>query len=204
MYIGRTTLLFALAAGIGGCSGDPSEDDSQAASTVPEALSSSPVADGAIGPVSYSYDTSELARAEISLPLPPAFEETKFAVKFLPRDLVDKLGEERCSYEEANDNHECTAEQEIGFALAFLDRPVEYYGEQLIDHLDENMRVEGIEVQGRAGFALYTARNGTKLRYTFLPVDSRTLMMVERKKETIASGAQALEQVRESLVFPDD
>ncbi len=204
MYLGRVAVLFALAAVIGACSGEPSEDNQGAMSPVPEEQATSTIADGTIGPVAYTYDTSVLTRAEIRLPLPPTYDETEFAVKFLPRDLVETLGAERCSYEEPDGNDDCTAEQEIGFALAFLERPVEDYGEALIDNLDENMRVEGIEMAGRAGFALYTMRNGTMLRYTFLPVDSRTLLMVERTEDTVSNGAEALQQVRESLTFPDD
>ena len=204
MYLGRTSVLLALAAVIGACSGESPENDREDSPLVPEQQAMANIADGTIGPVAYSYDSSVLTRAEIQLPLPPTFEETEFAVKFLPRDLVDTLGAARCSYEELDDDDDCTAEQEIGFALAFLERPVEHYGEALIDNLGEDMRVESSEVQGREGFALYTMRNGTMLRYTFLPVDSRTLLLVERTEDTVANGAESLEQVRESLTFPDD
>ena len=197
-------MLFTLVAAIGACSGEPSEDNGQGASPVPEDSATSTIANGTIGPVAYSYDTSILTTAEIRLPLPPSFEETEFAVKFLPRDLVNTLGAQRCSYEKPDGHDGCTAEQEIGFALAFLERPVEDYGEALIDHLGEGMSVQAAEVAGHKGFALETMRNGTMLRYTFLPVEARTLLMVERTEATVSDGAEALQQVRESLTFPDD
>ncbi|MWV27751.1 hypothetical protein [Aurantiacibacter rhizosphaerae] len=204
MYVGRAAVLLALVAGIGACSGESSENDSEIATLVPEDQATSPIAAGTIGPVAYSYDTSVLTRAEIRLPLPPTFEETEFAVKFLPVDLVDKLGERDCSYTRPDGDAKCTAEQEVGFALAFLERPVEHYGEALIDNLTEDMRIEAVEMAGRSGFALDTTRNGSKLRYTFLPVESRTLLMMERNQGTVSNAAEALKDVRESLRFPED
>jgi hypothetical protein len=200
----RATACLAICLALGGCAQEEPEPEASTAPAITAQASADPMQEDSLGPVHYAYDTGVLTRAEISLPLPPDFEESVFAVKFIPTQLLENLGDPNCSYEHEADDSECTAEQEIGFALAFLERPIETYGEALVDRMDESMTMAPATVQGHEGFTLETPRGGTVLHYTFLPVAGRTLLLVERNQADIQVGAEALAQVRESLRFPDD
>lgn len=200
----RATACIVLCLALGACAQEEPEPEASEAPAITAQASADPMEEDTLGPVRYAYDTGVLTRAEISLPLPPGFDESVFAVKFIPTDLLGNLGDPNCSYEREADDIECTAEQEIGFALAFLERPIDTYGEALMDHLDDTMTVEPASIRGHEGFTLETPRGGTVLRYTFLPVAGRTLLLVERRQADIVVGAEALAQVRDSLRFPDD
>ena len=200
----RATACIALCLALGACAQEQPEPDEPTAPAITAQASADPMQEDMLGPVQYAYDTGVLSRAEISLPLPPDFEESVFAVKFIPTELLDNLGDPNCSYEHDADDSACTAEQEIGFALAFLERPIDTYGDAVFDRLDDSMTVAPASVRGHEGFSLQTARGGTMLHYTFLPVEGRTLLLVERSQDDIAAGAEALAQVRDSLRFPDD
>ncbi len=200
----RATACIALCLALCACAQEEPEQEGSPPPAITAEASADPMQEDTLGPVHYAYDTGVLTRAEISLPLPPDFEESVFAVKFLPTELLDNLGDTACSYENEADDGGCTAEQEIGFALAFLERPIDTYGEAIFDQVDDSMNVEPATVRGHEGFKLETPRGGTMLNYTFLPVAGRTLLLVERNQADSHIGAEALAQVRDSLRFPDE
>lgn len=198
------TCFFAICLTLAACSPSESENEKQDAEISAPAEDGDSLTDGTLGPLHYSYDQSELTRAEISLPLPPDFEKTVFAVKFIPKGLVNNLGDADCSYEIENNDEDCTAENEIGLALALLERPIETYGEAIVAGIDETMSVEAASIAGHDGFALNAMRGETAMRYTFVPTGERTLLLVERTQSLIDEGADALQLVRDSLQFPDE
>lgn len=204
MEYARAITAFAACIAIAACSQSDSGADEPEPEPVETQTAAEPLEEASIGPVQYSYDPAALTRAEISLPLPPDMEESTFAVKFIPADLVDNLGSVGCSYTDDTLTGGCGAEEEIGFALAFLERPIDTYGDALFDDLDETMTVEFAEIDGHEGFTLQMPDGETQMRYTYLPVKGRTLLLVDRKQADVTAGAVELAQVRESLRFPDD
>jgi|GEM_PF-1318933 len=204
MFHRKSPILLALCLTIGACSpsgSEPEVEDPQelAASDTDDGLS-----EGTLGPVHYRYDQSVLTRAEISLSLPPDFEQTVFAVKFIPAELVDNLGNSKCSYEREEGEEICTAEAEVGVALALLERPIETYGETIVANLDDTMSVESAKLAGEEGFALKAMRGGAEKLYTFVPVGERTLLLVERTQQASEEGMRAMREVRDSLHLPED
>ena len=157
---------------------------------------------GSIGQVDYRFDAQRLTRAEIDLALPPDFEATTFAVKFIPAELSGNIGTEGCSYGKSADNDECTADEEVGIALALLERPIAHYR----DTFDDSDPADGsfdedIILAGHRGFALSQNGAKTRMRFTFLPVEGRTLLVAERTEEGVDAGTEALREMRNSITY---
>lgn len=189
---------------VGACAQDQPEPDKPSAPATNTAAAVDLLESDMLGPVQYAYDPRALTRAEISLPLPPDFTQSAFAIKFIPAQLLANLGDPKCSNQHDADASECTAEEEIGLAIAYLERPIDTYRKAVFNRLDDNLIVTPANVRGHEGFTLETTRGGAALRYTFLPVEGRTLLLAERGRAEITTGAAALGQVRESLRFPDE
>lgn len=201
----RVQYLIALMAGLllSTCAPDADDTVPQDRLQTPSPATSAHTQQGTLGPVRYAYDPAELIRADISLALPPTFDEEVFAVKFIPADLLGNVGDAPCSYESDTSSDVCTAEDEIGFAMAFLERPIDTYGDAMSGERPGDMVVAQAEIDGHAGFTVTTADGTTRLRYTFVSVDQRTFLTVERQQARVREGATALARLRESLVFPE-
>ncbi|RPF72363.1 hypothetical protein [Aurantiacibacter spongiae] len=157
--------------------------------------------DGSIGPIGYDFDASVLSRAEVDVPLPPDFDEPTYATKFIPTELLDNIGTAGCSYGDSPDDSECTAEEEVGLALALLDRPyADYVADASLRELGGKPR-HSASVAGREGFGLTWTNGATTVDFTYLPAGERTLVVIDRTEDGTTAGREALAQVRDSLDF---
>ena len=159
--------------------------------------------EGNLAHIHYAYDAHVLSQVETELPLPPDFTETAFAIKFIPRDLVQRIGSDGCSFDTASHREPCTADHEVGFALALLERPLSHYTTAIARDRDRaHMEAfEPVEMHGAEGVALQHTTDHTTTRYTFLPAHGRTLMLVSRDNAGVHEASAALEQVRDSITF---
>ena len=153
-----------------------------------------------VGPVRYTYDNTALTRAEIDLPLPPEFSETVFAVKLLPKEYEKFLGSEGCSYGISTGNHECTSEEEVGIAFAILERPVGTY--RRILEAEASPGLDDQTFAGVKGFR-YSRRGANRVhRYTYLPVNGRTLLLAYMTAPGSDAAKAALESALASIELP--
>ena len=156
---------------------------------------------GSLGQVEYRFDPQRLTRAEIDIALPPDSEDTVFAVKFIPVELSGNLGTQGCSYGISADNEECTADEEVGIALALLERPIDHYRLELEEEADNGSLDTQVMLAGHRGFAFSSEDPKTEVRYTFLPLHGRTLLLMERSEDGVDEGAAALAQLRHSIDY---
>lgn len=182
---------------------EPTVADPTAADPTATAVDGIPsnLSDGTLGTVRYQYDASALTRAEVDLALPPDFDQTVFAIKFIPASLTSQLGEAECSFGSLDEGKECSATAEVGFAIALLERPMADYTTALAQATPSIPRLEPVVVDGHEGMSFVYEAGPTKTRYTFLPADSRTLLLVDRFSDGVELEALALEQVRASIDF---
>jgi len=192
----------ALALAVAACDDTPDQRSDAGETTTPAPISSSAnLAQGTLGTVHYSYDPATLTRAEVDLALPPQFEHTVFAIKFIPTSLAAKLGEDACSFGSMSDGHSCSANVEVGFALALLERPLADYTTALARATPAQGALESVSVNGHEGMSFVHQSAHTTTRYTFLPANGRTLLLADRFTDGIDTGREALEQVRASIQF---
>ncbi len=156
---------------------------------------------GTLGTVRYRYDPSALTRAEVDLALPPDFEQSVFAIKFIPAGYSNNLGGGDCSFGSLDDGQSCTARAEIGFAIALLERPLSHYTTALARATPAMARLEPVVVDEQEGMSFVYDEGQTQTRYTFLPIDNRTFLLVDRYTDGVTQGADALDQVRQSIHF---
>ena len=155
--------------------------------------------EGSLGTVRYTYDPAELTRAETDLLIPPAFEDGVFAVKFIPHELAERLGQRRCSFGPMPGSEDCSAGTEVGFALALLEQPFDFYEEMLL--AADGDAVEPRSVKGVDGLSYVRRTVRATTRYTFLPNGERTLLLVDRRSSGTNASAEALEHLRDSIRF---
>jgi len=196
------TLAPALAIALASCGG-PDEQSAQPADEVSPATSANPasLAADTLGTIRYSYDPAALTRAEVDLAVPPDFEQSVFAIKFIPTPLVTNLGEQACSFGSIGDGHACLADLEIGFALALLDRPLSHYILALELAAPAQGTLEPVTVGEHEGMAFVHQSEHTTTRYTFLPAGGRTLLLADRYTDGVEVGTDALDQLRASIDF---
>jgi len=196
----RTLSASAFALLLASCGGDSEREIQVAETTAPEtAEMASHLSEGTLGTVTYRYDPAALTRAEVDLALPPDFEKTVFAVKFIPASLASDLGDADCSFGSLSEGQTCSARIEVGFALALLERPLTDYTTALARAVPSMATLEPVVVDEHEGMSFVHDDERTKTRYTFLPAESRTLLLVDRYNEDSDLGAEALEQVRASI-----
>lgn len=188
----------ALAACNSSAEEQPEPSPSTAATPAPSAVT---LTQGKLAHISYAYDAELLSRVETELPLPPDFGETAFAIKFIPRDLVDHLGSAGCSFDTEMHSDPCTADHEVGFALALLERPLSHYTTAIARDREHMAAFEPAEMHGAEGVTLMHSTDHTTTRYTFLPAHDRTLMLVSRDNASVHEASAALDQVRASIAF---
>lgn len=208
MYKVRTvTLVFALF-GLGGC-GDgtvinvpPTSQSTEAPAGTPTLVpETASMSTGNLAHVTYHYDPHVLARAETEIALPPSFAETVFAIKFIPRSLIPGLGSSQCSFGGNESMTQCTADREIGFALALLDRPVEHYTTAIARTPGDLSAFEPVQLHGVQGFTTRRTTANATTSYTFLPTRGRTMLLIDRTNTAVDAGTEALAQVRDSITF---
>lgn len=200
--------LLPLAALLALCScGDPAPDtasaDERPAERNPDAAVQASrretMASGTLGKVNYSFDTRLLTRAEIDLPLPPDFTESVFAIKLIPIAYADNLGSPGCSYGISLDDETCTAEEEIGIALALLERPIADYRTEIEAENLSPGQIMTHKIAGMDSFTVRFERDPTRQSYTYMPVEERTLVIAQRKSEGENAASAALDEVIASL-----
>ncbi|KLI63226.1 hypothetical protein AAV99_11155 [Aurantiacibacter marinus] len=179
------------------CGSDPVADQPGTPAGV---QSSTNLSNGALGTVRYKYDPAALTRAEVDLVLPPDFEQTVFAIKFIPAPLASRLGGAYCSFGRVAQGQECTARSEIGFAIALLERPIADYTTALAQASPSIATLEPVMVDGQEGMSFVLDSEFAHTRYTYLPSGGRTLLLVDRYTDGgIDAGTEALDQVRRSI-----
>ena len=180
MYQARIPCLLVAIASLAACSSGAEEDKSGSAQATPSLASTAsqtPLLQANLGPIEYEFDPIQLTRAEIQLPLPPSRSETAFAVKLIPQDAFENLGTLGCSYGISADNVECTAEEEVGVALAMLERPIADYREEFAT-AGEDLRP--VRIDGQEGFSWTASEADSGLQYSFVPYDGQTVLVVRR------------------------
>ena len=180
MYQARSSCLLLALASLAACS-SATEDGKRGATETDEPLAVAagqpPLRHANLGPIEYEFDPVQLTRAEIQLPLPPSRAETAFAVKLIPQDAFENLGTMGCSYGISADNVECTAEEEVGVALAMLERPIADYREEFA-MAGEDLRP--VRIDGQEGFSWTASEADSGLQYSFVPYDGQTVLVVRR------------------------
>lgn len=194
-------ILFPAIIALSGC--DSATPEPAPATEAPATSSSdhAGLTKGRLGHIRYSYDAHILSRAETELALPPEFTETVFAVKFIPANLVEHIGSVGCSFDTESHAEPCTADHEVGFAIALLERPISHYTTAIARAHEHMEAFEPAHMHGAEGVTLRHSTDHTTTRYTFLPTEGRTLMLVDRDNAGVHDATAALEQVRGSIAF---
>ena len=180
MYQARIPCLLVAIASLAACSSGAEEDKSGSAQATPSLASTAsqtPLRHANLGPIEYEYDPVQLTRAEIELPLPPSRSETAFAIKLIPQDAFENLGTIGCSYGISADDVECTAEEEVGVALAMLERPIAVYRE---DFEEAGETLQPVRIDGQEGFSWTASEADSELQYSFVPYAGQTVLVVRR------------------------
>ena len=180
MYQARIPCLLVAIASLVACSSGAEEETSGSAQATPSfasTASQTPLRQANLGPIEYEFDPMQLTRAEVQLPLPPSRAETAFAIKLIPQDAFENLGTMGCSYGISADNVECTAEEEVGVALAMLERPIADYREQFAAAGED---LQPVRIDGHEGFSWTASEADSGLQYSFVPYDGQTVLVVRR------------------------
>ena len=180
MYQARIPCLLMAIASLAACSSGAEEGkngSAQAKAPLASSASQSPLRQATLGPIEYTFDPVQLTRAEIQLPLPPSRSEMAFAVKLIPQDAFENLGTMGCSYGISADNVECTAEEEVGVALAMLERPIADYRE---DFTAAGEGLQPVKIDGHEGFSWTSSEADSGLQYSFVPYEGQTVLVVRR------------------------
>ena len=180
MYQARIPCLLVALVSFAACSSSAEEDKSGSAQATPSFVSSAaqtPSRHASLGPIEYDFDPMQLTRAEIQLPLPPSRAETAFAVKLIPQEAFENLGTMGCSYGISIDNVECTAEEEVGVALAMLERPIADYRDGFTQAGED---LQPVRIDGHEGFSWTASEADSGLQYSFVPYQGQTVLVVRR------------------------
>lgn len=151
-----------------------------------------------LGPLSYSYDDTELTVTEVMLSIPPDYDDSIRATKLIPLERARQLGEEQCSYGQSGLISTCNAEQEAGLALALLERPLEEYRAAFGDDRMGGSLVEST-LDGSTGFAFTAQAEGSGTEYGFYPVEERSLLVARQFAFGQDAGEEAIRDVIEDL-----
>ncbi|MGB3167843.1 MAG: hypothetical protein WBA68_13820 [Alteraurantiacibacter sp.] len=193
MYQCRATLLaFALVAC--GDANVPTKGEATAQGVMDDGLERD-----SYGQVAYAFDASELTRAETQIAVPPSMSTTVTAVKFIPASLSRTMASSECSFGAPRDGSHCSASEEVGLAIALLDRPYAAYAAELRSSGEGSLEPD--VVSGVEGLAYTRTTERATTRYTFLPQRDRTLLLVDRTNPDVDAGFAALGEVRRSLMF---
>lgn len=158
---------------------------------------------GSLGPVTYGFAPELLTRAEIQLPLPPAYTMSVWATKLIPISRAAALGEDSCRYGQAEPLQTCTAEKEDGLTIALLERPLADYRAAFV-RAGSGEALQPATLAGSSGFAFLASTQDARATYGFYAVEDRTLLVARQSSGT---GGRALDaafqEVLESLHLPE-
>jgi len=154
---------------------------------------------GTIGPVSYSFDDSRLTRTEVELPIPPDYRTRVWAVKLIPTERAEMLGETACRYGDAQADEVCNVADEAGLALAMLERPIADYRANFTRDGFGEEQLGSTEIGGRVGFAFNSETDGQPTEYRFVPVAGRTLMLARQAGPGLGQASKAIGAVMSGL-----
>ena len=155
-----------------------------------------PMRQARLGPVSYRFDPEILARAEVQIPIPPAYEDTAFAIKLIPRRLLDNPAAPLCTYSGEEEQRECSAEEETGVAIAILERPLADYR---VGFAGMGGELSPIEIDGHDGFAYSDSEHEGDVQYQFVPLGERSLMVARSFDANDAQATTAIRAVIRSI-----
>lgn len=180
------------------CNGGEQEPVSEVQEPAPEADAEAHLTARSIGPLSYSYDDTQLTVTDVSLSIPPDYDDSVPATKLIPLERAEQLGEDACSYGQSGMISTCNAEQEAGLALALLARPLEEYRAAFTDEQMGGSLVEST-LDGSTGFAFTAQVEGSGTEYGFYPLGERTLLVARQFAYGQDEGEEAIRDVIESL-----
>ena len=154
---------------------------------------------GTLGPIRYGYDSSRLVLTEVTLRIPPDDREQSWALKLIPASRAALLGQRLCGHDDIADQPQpCTAEQEAGLALAFLERPLSAY-RAAFEHRGFADRLVPASLNGAQGFAFKADGTRSCVRYHFVGVSGRTLLMARHPAGLDMKEHEAIEAVISSI-----
>ena len=156
---------------------------------------------GQLGPVRYGFAPQRLKRAEIELGLPPLFDESTWAMKFLPIDRAERLGRDECSYG-SEQAQTCTAEAERGLALALLERPIADYRRGFLENGIPARALHTDSLNGASGFCFTSNDRGSGNDWCYYSVAERTLLVARRYAARGAPVDPDLGEVLNTLRIP--
>ncbi len=163
-----------------------------------EAATREPATTVTLGPLRFEYDSTKLSLAEVPIEIPPGYDDETWAVKLLPFARARMLGQELCRYGERRQLETCNAIDEAGLILALLERPLADYREAFqaneLAPVPEPDRIEGAE-----GFSFTPKTGGSSIRYRFIAVDDRTLLIGHQFSGSDAKSSKALRDVIASV-----
>lgn len=158
---------------------------------------------GNIGPVTYAFAPERLTRAEIELAVPPANEATAWATKLIPSGRAARLGERACRYGEQTREQVCTAEKEVGLAMALLERPLADYRRAFAEAGIGVEELAPVSLGGCRGFSFAAEAEGSSITYRFHPAGGRTLLIARQFAGSARQPDADLSAVLESLTLPE-
>ena len=162
-------------------------------------VAGAPQRSGFVGPLEYVFDDSMLAEAEIDLSVPPLHEESVFAIKLIPRDSLSNVGSGQCAFAPRGAKDGCTAEDEVGVAMAFLARPIGEYRRAFAPSDLSPAALPAESIDGSAGFTYRETSDDGMIEYSFVPLSGRTLLIAQRHHDERAGDTLAMQRVIGSL-----
>ncbi|BBC73730.1 conserved hypothetical protein [Altererythrobacter sp. B11] len=202
-------MMLSVALGLVACHGQQGGEAGAGLATSTETegpstpLPMGPAGHGMIGPVAYTFDDEELTRTEVQLPVPPRYRDEVWAVKLIPRERAELLGQVACRYGDSARDEVCTVEDEAGLALAMLERPIADYRKNFADSGFGEEQLGSVEIGGRIGFRYTASGENGGVEYNFLPVAGRTLMIARKTEPDAAAANNAIGAVVAGLRLED-
>lgn len=190
--------LAACALALCACNGEEPELESEAQESPVGEAPEPHLTARTLGSLRYSFDDTELTVTDVTLPIPPGYEDSIPATKLIPLERAEQLGEEQCSYGQSGLTTTCNAAQEAGLALALLERPLDEYRAAFVEDQMEGSLVES-SLDGATGFAFTAQVEGSGTEYGFYPLEGRTLLVARQFAFGQDAGEAAIRDVIESL-----
>jgi hypothetical protein len=155
-------------------------------------------ASATLGPIRYRFDPRELIMAEVFIQVPPGGGEQLWGAKLIPIQRADLLGQDRCQYGETGRTETCEAQKEAGLVLALLERPLEHYREAFQEKgLGDEL--SPAQLDGSRGFSFTAEAEGSDLKYHFLPLRDRTILLARQFVHGHNTGGEAMQEVVRSV-----
>ena len=136
------------------------------------------------GEARLSYDPRVLAPVASTLAIPPETGTRLAAVKLIPVDRLEKLGEKECRYGQSGQTRLCEASKEAGLAIAADPGPVAAWRARF-----GATAVNPRDLAAHSGFEVEQGAEGEGVRWTFLNQRSGTLILERMWREGGADDA---------------